>query len=71
MTTKKSTRYDFGRCSLEFVDGAPFGPDSLAVRLSQVSGGDEVLFTLSRGDAASLAFGWAPMSMEPGAHEIG
>jgi hypothetical protein len=68
MSATTSTRYDFGRCTVEHVDtrshGGPTwggGPQLdmesriVVVRLAQAHGGDDALITLLDFDARDLA----------------
>lgn len=68
MSTTKSVRYDFGRCTVEHVDSRHTGArmwggdphiymnsTSVVARLKQSHGGDEALITLLDFDARDFA----------------
>ncbi len=53
MTADKSTRYDFGKCAVDYVTESDFYSD-VTIRFRQEDGLDEAQITLGRDDAIGL-----------------
>lgn len=52
--TIRSSRYDFGKCEVDYVTESEFY-DNVTIRVRQVDEADEAQFTLSATAAAALA----------------